>query len=390
MAESASRRIAFDNRPIDSSRSLATSGSITLSWKLPDAPAIEIAAWWPITCAQTMQVASGITGLTLPGMIELPGCSAGSSISPRPASGPEFIQRRSLETFISATASALSWPESSTASSCEAMPSNLSAADSNFALHSTDSAFAIALPKRGSALMPVPIAVPPMGSRRMRLDASRMRASADASCAAQAPNSWAKVSGIASIRCVRPVLTTPRSDSRLALDRLAQVLQRRQQVLVHGEFGADADRGRDHVVGTLAEVDVVVRVHLRLSGARGEVRDHLVRVHVARGAGAGLVHVDGKMRVVVAVRHFQRRLADRRGLRLRQQPEAGVDLGRGGLDQAQRADEAARHRPAGDREVLHRALGLRAPQRVGGHPQLAHAVVFDAEGLLALAGHRHP
>ena len=61
-----------------------------------------------------MHSASGITGLTLPGMIELPGCSAGNSISPRPASGPEFIQRRSLPIFINATASALSWPDSST------------------------------------------------------------------------------------------------------------------------------------------------------------------------------------------------------------------------------------------------------------------------------------
>ena len=32
-----------------------------------------------------MAIASGITGLTLPGMIEEPGCSAGNSISPSPA-----------------------------------------------------------------------------------------------------------------------------------------------------------------------------------------------------------------------------------------------------------------------------------------------------------------
>src|SRR3546814_14501635 len=78
-----------------------------------------------------MHMASGTTGLTLPGMIDEPGCSAGSSISPSPASGPEFIQRRSLAIFINATASALSWPDRSTASSCDARPSNLSMADSN-------------------------------------------------------------------------------------------------------------------------------------------------------------------------------------------------------------------------------------------------------------------
>ena len=54
-----------------------------------------------------MATASGITGFTLPGMMLLPGCSAGSAISPSPASGPLFIQRRSLAIFISATASVL-------------------------------------------------------------------------------------------------------------------------------------------------------------------------------------------------------------------------------------------------------------------------------------------
>src|SRR3546814_10081344 len=65
--------------------------------------------WLPITCAQTMHTASGITGLTLPGMIELPGCNAGSAISPRPAKGPEFIQRKSLLIFISAQAKVFNW-----------------------------------------------------------------------------------------------------------------------------------------------------------------------------------------------------------------------------------------------------------------------------------------
>jgi hypothetical protein len=50
--------------------------------------------------------------------------------------------------FISATASVLSCPDSSTASSCAAMPSNLMAADSNQLAASVDSAFAIAMPKR--------------------------------------------------------------------------------------------------------------------------------------------------------------------------------------------------------------------------------------------------
>ena len=222
MALSANARIAFASSCIASSRSQAISGSITLSWKLPLCPAIEMAWCRPIACAQTMHSASGITGLTLPGMIELPGCSAGNSISPRPASGPEFIQRRSLPTFISATASAFNWPDSSTRSSCAASPSKVLPACSNFAPVAADSAFATPLPNFGCALMPVPIAVPPIGSRRTRFRLSSMRACAESSCADHAPNSWAKVSGIASIRWVRPVLTVLPT----ALARLSMVLRR--------------------------------------------------------------------------------------------------------------------------------------------------------------------
>ncbi len=210
IALSASSLDTLASRPMPSSRFTAINGRVTLSWKLPVCPATVIAVWWPITCAQAITVASGMTGLTLPGMIELPGCSAGSSISPSPASGPAFIQRRSLAILISATASALSWPDSSTASSCAARPSNLFSALSNLKPVCCFSALATCAPKRGSALMPVPMAVPPSGNRRTRLRLSSMRSCAEASCADHAPNSCSKVSGIASIRWVRPVLTTLR------------------------------------------------------------------------------------------------------------------------------------------------------------------------------------
>jgi hypothetical protein len=54
--------------------------------------------------------------------------------------------------------------------------------------------------------MPVPTAVPPCGNRRVRFSASSMRSIAEPICAAQPDNSCPKVIGIASIRCVRPVL----------------------------------------------------------------------------------------------------------------------------------------------------------------------------------------
>ena len=55
---------------------------------------------FPITSAQAIATASGITGLTLPGIILLPGCKASSSISPKPVSGPLFIQRKSLDILV--------------------------------------------------------------------------------------------------------------------------------------------------------------------------------------------------------------------------------------------------------------------------------------------------
>ena len=52
----------------------------------------------------SIAIASGTTGSTLPGMIDEPGCNAGRRISPSPAIGPEFIQRRSFAIFSSAHA----------------------------------------------------------------------------------------------------------------------------------------------------------------------------------------------------------------------------------------------------------------------------------------------
>ena len=81
---------------IDSSRLRAITGSITLSSKLPAAPPKATAASLPMTWATTWQTASGMTGLTLPGMIDEPGCRSGRWISASPVRGPEDIQRRSL------------------------------------------------------------------------------------------------------------------------------------------------------------------------------------------------------------------------------------------------------------------------------------------------------
>ena len=69
---------------------------MTFSSKSPWLPANVIVASLPITCAHTIRVASQMTGLTLPGMIDEPGWRSGIAISPSPVRGPEPIQRRSF------------------------------------------------------------------------------------------------------------------------------------------------------------------------------------------------------------------------------------------------------------------------------------------------------
>ncbi len=77
--------------------------------------------------------------------------------------------------------------------------------------------------------------------------------------------------------------------------------------------------------------------------------------------------------------HFGGRTADGSRQRRIEQPERGVGL-RGCLfDQCQGTDETARQTLPADREVLHRALRLCAPEGIGRHFKLAHAVAFDAK-----------
>ena len=83
---------------------------------MPAAPAATVASL-PITWAQTMRVASGSTGLTLPGMMLEPGWRSGRWISARPVVGPLDIQRRSLQILVRPTAIVRSTPLSSTSES---------------------------------------------------------------------------------------------------------------------------------------------------------------------------------------------------------------------------------------------------------------------------------
>src|SRR3984893_10477929 len=84
-----------------------------------------MAALLPCTCTATMVMASHWVGLTLPGMMELPGSFSGRVSSPRPQRGPEPSQRMSLAIFMSEQASVLSEPLAITIASCDDSAANL-------------------------------------------------------------------------------------------------------------------------------------------------------------------------------------------------------------------------------------------------------------------------
>jgi hypothetical protein len=181
---SASRRVDVERMRIDSSSDEPITGMATLSSNSPDAPAHAIVASLPMTRAHTMSTASGMTGLTLPGMIEEPGCRSGMCSSPRPVLGPDPIQRMSLQILVRLTASVRSAPDASTRPSrapCASKWSSASVMGSPVSSASTRMTFC---GKPRGVLMPVPVAVPPRGTSATRGSAVRTRSIPRRTCRA--------------------------------------------------------------------------------------------------------------------------------------------------------------------------------------------------------------
>ena len=179
---------------------------------------------------------------------------------------------------------------------------------------------------------------------------------------------------------------------RLLGERGVQPHERRQQMAVDFDCRGDMHGARDRVVGRLAHIDVIVGMHqlfrAEFAAERqiGGVRDHLVDVHIALGAGAGLPHQQRKMLIQLAVGDVLRHRDDRLGAPGVEAAEIAVDLGGGALDQAERAHDFDRHALAADAEIMQRALGLRAPQSVGGDSERPEGVAFDASLLAGFGG----
>ena len=175
----------------------------------------------------------------------------------------------------------------------------------------------------------------------------------------------------------RPELVGFRLQCRL------QRFQRRRQVFFQPQERRQVDCRRDHVVGRLAQVDVVVGVHqprtqVAAQDLRGPVGDHLVGVGVGRRARPGLEDVQHEMVVVLAVRDLLGRLDNGVSDRWIEDAEVHIGLGGGQLDQPQRPYELPGKAQVADGEVQNRPHGRRAVKSVGGDFHLTHGIAFDA------------
>src|ERR1700722_13932270 len=128
---------------------------------------------------------------------------------------------------------------------------------------------------------------------------------------------------------------------------------------------------------------MIVWMHRRLAGERrpGElaapVGDHLVHVHVELGAAARHPDVQWEHVVMLAAQDLVADLNDQ-SMRSVVETLAGmVGIGRSLLQDGVGGDHLPRDQVLPDAEVLERALGVGAPEFVGGNTDLAETVGFD-------------
>ena len=124
-----------------------------------------------------------------------------------PLRGPEASQRTSFAIFMSEPASVRSAPEANASASCAASASNLFGAETKGWPVISATRFATRTAYSGCVLSPVPTAVPPIASSRRWGSACLTCSIPWSSCDTQPEISWPSVSGTASCRCVRPILT---------------------------------------------------------------------------------------------------------------------------------------------------------------------------------------
>ena len=151
-------------------------GSKALSSSWPASAAMVTVTSFPMMLKATWLTTSGMTGLTFPGMMEEPFCRGGRLISLKPQRGPEDMSRRSLDILDRLTAQVLTAPDTATSPSRFWVASMRSKACTSSSPVTLDRLGMMRRRYRSSALMPVPMAVPPMLRRRISSLARSKRA----------------------------------------------------------------------------------------------------------------------------------------------------------------------------------------------------------------------
>ena len=215
-----------------------------------------------------------ITGLTLPGMIELPGCVAGiADLADARARAAEPSQRMSLAIFDEADGDRLQLPATPRRRRpCARLRLEVVLGlDERHARVARRSRRSPASANSGCELMPVPTAVPPSGSSRSASQRSHAHARSPVRRPARRSRRTPARAGSAS----RPAGACGRSSRRRRTPRPSlrassrSCSQRRDQLFLDRDRGRDVHRRRDHVVGALLHVDVVVGVDRLCRRARG-------------------------------------------------------------------------------------------------------------------------
>ena len=273
----------------------------------------------PMTAKAIWFTTSGITGFTLPGMIDDPACRGGRRISAKPACGPLESSRRSLQIFDSFTA-----VRRSTAEAWRNPPAS-HVASKRCAAGVTGS------PLSARRCSIDRLAVPgrrghPGSDRRGAEAASRAGAGGLSDPRDVLAHGHGEGRELVAERHGHGVLQLRAPDlphvgeGRAALgERVREPVQLGHQFAERGDDG-QSDRRRVDVVRGLAAVHVVDRVDhvvaapLVAEPLQRRVGDDLVGVHVGAGAGAALHDVDAELVVQLAAPHPLAGVLDRRRL----------------------------------------------------------------------------
>lgn len=162
-------------------------------------------------------------------------------------------------------------------------------------------------------------------------------------------------------------------------ERFVEPFEGRDEEVFHRHSGGDVHRGGEGVVRGLALVDVVVGVDATIGvDLLGAVGDDLVGIHVCRGAGTGLVGIDGEVFVVFALEDFAGGLFDDGSFASIDDAEFTIGAGGRELDEPVCVDHERVNGTMGDGEVQDGALGGSSIEGFNRNGHLAHGVAFDA------------